>query len=51
MGNHEVNCELCGRDLRGLSGGHAPGCSDEKERQHRYSLWEKAKKRPAGDEK
>lgn len=26
MGNHEVNCRLCGEDLRGLHGGHAVGC-------------------------
>lgn len=27
MGNHDVECEFCGSDLRGPSGGHAPGCS------------------------
>lgn len=26
MGNHDVNCEYCGKDLRGLSGGHANDC-------------------------
>jgi hypothetical protein len=26
MGNHTVDCDDCGWDLRGLSGGHAPDC-------------------------
>lgn len=27
MANHTVDCEECGRDTRGLSGGHADDCS------------------------
>ncbi len=26
MGNHTVECEHCGEDLRGLTGGHSPNC-------------------------
>jgi hypothetical protein len=27
MSNHTIDCEECGEDTRGLSGGHAAGCS------------------------
>jgi hypothetical protein len=31
MGNHTVDCDECGWDLRGLSGGHAPDCPTRNE--------------------
>ena len=30
MGNHTVDCDVCGQNLRGLSGGHASGCPGER---------------------
>lgn len=28
MSNHDVQCETCREDLRGLTGGHASGCPE-----------------------
>jgi len=36
MGNHTVDCDFCGQDLRGLSGGHAFGCPNTAEKSIRF---------------
>ncbi len=38
MGNHTVNCQICKEDLKGLSGGHAPGCPGPSEQKFRFQI-------------
>lgn len=41
MGNHSIDCDVCGNDLRGLSGGCAPGCPDNNAKFNGLPLHEK----------
>ena len=41
MGNHTVDCPVCGSDLRGLGGGHEFDCPGEDATQKKKEIYSK----------